>query len=145
MRELTPRDTPCYCINFRRAANTLTKLYDKALSPFNITSSQFSLLNDIYALKTCNMTELAKYAGLDRTTITRNLKVLLYKGFIEDCLGGDSRTHHIKLTYSGKSVMKEGFVEWEKMQKNIKSTIGLENIHVLIEIFSLIESLQNTE
>lgn len=48
MPEITPRDSPCFCINARRAAQTLTRFYDQAFTPVGLTANQFSLLNDIF-------------------------------------------------------------------------------------------------
>ena len=142
MNERTPRETPCYCVNFRGAANTLTKIYDRALSPLNITASQFSLLNDINALGVCNKTGLGKFVGLDRTTIVRNVNILRDKGFVED--GAGSRESLITLTEAGKRVIAEGYVQWKKVQKRIKSAIGPNNLNILKEVFEAVESL-NTD
>ena len=74
MRKPDTRQTPCHCIQVRRAAGALTKLYDKALEPVGLTVSQFSLLNDIRALGPCSKSALADYTGLERTTIIRALR-----------------------------------------------------------------------
>ena len=141
MRKIVLRDNPCLCIKLRRAAHTLTKLYDEAFSPLNLTTSQFSLLNDIQQLRSCNKTELARYAGLDRTTIIRNLSVLREKGFIEDGPEDDRKNGLVRLTDAGDSVLKEGLACWKKAQAEVRSAIGPAKLQILKEIFSDIESL----
>lgn len=37
MANIQPVHSPCYCINYRRAANTLTKYYDAAFAPIGLT------------------------------------------------------------------------------------------------------------
>ena len=76
MANIQPVHSPCYCINYRRAANTLTKYYDAAFAPIGLTGNQFFLLNSIQQLGSCNKSELAQYTSLDRTTIIRNLNTL---------------------------------------------------------------------
>lgn len=144
MSKITPRNNPCYCINFRRAANTLTKFYDHAFAPINLTANQFSLLNDIHLLKSCNKSELAKYARLDRTTIIRNLNVLCQKNFIKEVQGVNNRNRVIQLTEAGEAVIKEGFVIWEQLQNKVKQIMGEENASVQKQVFAnvgLLESL----
>jgi len=141
MREMIPRDSPCYCIKVRRAANTLTKFYDKALEPANLTVSQFSLLTDIKLLKTCNKSELAQYAKLDRTTIIRNLNSLRERGFIEEVPGTNHRNTLIQLTALGESAIAEGLIQWKQAQHQIKETIGLDSIEDFTRILTTIESL----
>ena len=83
MANIEPVHSPCYCINYRRAANTLTKYYDAAFAPIGLTGNQFFLLNSIQQLGSCNKSELAQYTSLDRTTIIRNLDTLLKKELVE--------------------------------------------------------------
>ena len=91
MANIQPVHSPCYCINYRRAANTLTKYYDAAFAPIGLTGNQFFLLNSIQQLGSCNKSELAQYTSLDRTTIIRNLDTLLKKELVEPAPGANRR------------------------------------------------------
>lgn len=141
MRKIEPRDNPCYCIKVRRAANALTKYYDKTFEPIHLTVSQFSLLNDIKLLKACNKSELAICAKLDRTTIIRNLNTLLERGLITEVSGNDNRNYLIHLTELGESTITEGMILWKQAQVQIKATIGLDSIEDFIQTLKKIESL----
>lgn len=141
MKKIVPRDNPCYCINVRRAANILTKFYDKALEPVNLTISQFSLLNDIKLLKTCNKIELARCTRLDRTTIIRNLNILRARGLIMDIPGTNNRNTLVQLTDLGESTIAEGMSSWKQAQDQVKSTIGLDGIENLKQILAKIALL----
>ncbi len=134
MPKKAPRDTPCYCINFRRAANALTKFYDRAFAPVNLTTNQFSLLNGIQLLRGCNKSELARFSRLDRTTIIRSLRVLREKGLIEDATEAGSRNKGIRLTEAGRKALAGGMGGWERVQKQIESKLGAEKLRVLQEI-----------
>lgn len=141
MPKTEPRDNPCYCINIRRAANVLTKCYDRAFAPFSVTTNQFSLLNDVRLLGSCNKSELAQFARLDRTTIIRNLSGLMEKGLVEDVPGENNRHHNIRLTPAGEAVAAQGMASWKQVQKQIESAIGAENIPVLKQILANIGAL----
>ena len=141
MSKITPRKNTCYCINFRRAANALTKFYDKAFTDMNITTNQFSLLIDIQHLQSCNKSELAQYSRLDRTTIIRNLNVLREKGLIEDVSQTGSNNKLVQLTEKGKSAITEGLARWKQVQKRIESILGAEKIQVLRQILADTEKL----
>ena len=141
MSKITPRNNTCYCINFRRAANALTKFYDRAFAIMNITTNQFSLLIDIQHLQTCNKSELAQYARLDRTTIIRNLNVLREKGLIEEVSQAGSKYKLVRLTEAGESAITEGLTRWKQVQKQIESILGAEKIQVLKQILADTETL----
>lgn len=145
MSKIIARDNPCYCINFRRAANTLTKFYDRVFAPLDLTTNQFSLLNDINLLGSCNKSELAQFSRQDRTTIIRSLSVLYEKGLIEDETEVGSRNRGVRLTEAGKSAIKEGMPGWKDAQKKIRAVLGNENILVLKQMFGDIEMLNEID
>lgn len=131
----------CYCINFRRAANTLTKFYDQAFAPLDITVNQFSLLVNIDRLQACNKSELAHYTGIDRTTIIRNLDVLLRKELIREVPGKTRRNKLIQLSEKGQQAILEGVEIWKKLQDKVKGVLGEEKKEVLWSIFGSIAAL----
>ncbi len=145
MRDIELQEKACFCINFRQTANTLTKLYNKALEPYNISASQFSLLNEIDYLKECSKTELAYFAKLDRTTVVRNLKILVDKGFVSDRQGENQRESLIMTTDLGKQIVKDGLAAWKKAQDQVKNQIGRENIPLLKQIFRSINELSEND
>ena len=145
MPKIAPRDNPCYCINFRRAANTLTKFYDRAFAPIGLTTNQFSLLGDVKALQPCNKSELARSSRLDRTTIIRSLSILREKGLIEEAEAAEGRNRSVRLTAAGESAIAEGMAGWKQAQKRVKSLLGTENIQTLQLILTGIETLGEDE
>ncbi len=68
MKNIVPGESPCHCINVRRTANLLTRFYDKALAPINLSASQFSLLNKTKEWGLCNK----KCAGTTQRTGPHN-------------------------------------------------------------------------
>ncbi len=145
MVKIVPRDNPCYCIKLRRAANTLTKFYDQAFITLDLTTNQFSLLNDIHLLKSCNKSELAQYARLDRTTIIRNLNTLHRKKLIKEVSVMNNRNKVIQLTEIGESIRIRGLEIWKTIQKKVKLVIGEENKDILNQILNNIELLEEKE
>lgn len=141
MPKIEPVNSPCYCINFRRAANTMTKVYDQAFAAIDLTANQFFLLVSISQLKSCNKSELAQYVRLDRTTIIRNLGVLLKKNLIEEVPGPTNKV--IQLTESGVTAITEGVVIWKQLQNSVKQILGAENIPSLWQLFENIDSLES--
>lgn len=103
--------------------------------------SQFSLLNDIKLLETCSKVELAKYAKLDSSTITRNLKILREKGYIKDLSTNESRDSQVSLTELGLEKLNNCYSLWEEAQKHIKEKVGIDDIKQLGKILEVIENL----
>lgn len=145
MSEILRRDNSCWCILFRRAANTLTKHYDRAFSSLGLSTAQLSLLADIDHLKACNKSELAQCARLDRTTIIRNLDVLKHKGLIAETAGENRRNKRIHLTKAGKASLKEGTSRWARLQGELEKTLGEERLTDLKQLLDSIENLERSD
>jgi len=141
MREISPRNSPCYCINLKRATNSITKFYDKKFESLGLTGSQFSLLNDINLLETCSKGELAGYAKLDRSTITRNLKRLQGRGYIIDLSTNESRDSQVSLTDLGREKLASGYLLWIEAQKYVMEKVGSDNMKQLRKMLEVIENL----
>ena len=67
----------CKCIHLRKASNNLTKIYDSALIKVNLKITQFSTLKNIQKLGKTNIRDLSSELELDRTTVLRNIEILI--------------------------------------------------------------------
>ena len=71
-----PELGPCVCSQVRRLARKFSSLYDTLLSPEDLTITQYSLLANIERAGQLSHLVLAGKVGMDRTTLTRNLRPL---------------------------------------------------------------------
>lgn len=141
MKHETPRRRACYSIQLKRAANVVGQLYDQFMEPTGLTISQFSLLNDILSMGECSKMQLAEYAHLDKSTITRNLRLLHARGFIDDSSARDSRESRISVTLLGREKIAAGRVVWTQVQKHLRDRVGEKKMKDLMEILALIETV----
>ncbi len=138
MRQIEPRKTPCYCMNFRHMANALTKFYNSRLAAADLTANQLSLLIDIQSIEPCNHSELARCSGLDRTTIIRNLKPLIKKELIE--VSGQNSS--LILTPQGLQAIEAGSEIWLHAQREIKELFDEDCRSALRTAFSKIKEIE---
>ncbi|KWA46555.1 MarR family transcriptional regulator [Burkholderia multivorans] len=115
--------TDCYCTQFRRSANALTNIYDEALRPAGMKITQFSLLRALSRLKEATYAEVATEVALDRTTISRNLKILIGYGWVVTEDGEDARFKVARLSQAGVKALKEAEVYWLTAQRRVESEV----------------------
>jgi len=72
----------CVCFNVRKAARAVTQLYDERMRPFGLRVTQLAILGKTLLLEPVTVTQLAEVAVTDRTTLTRNLRLLEQQGLI---------------------------------------------------------------
>ena len=63
----------CVMQSVRAAARHLSRRYEEALRPENLTASQFSVLVAVSAYPGIKVTTIAERIGMDRTTLNRVL------------------------------------------------------------------------
>ncbi|WP_079212151.1 MarR family winged helix-turn-helix transcriptional regulator [Brucella pituitosa] len=125
---------PCFCILLRQAARKSSSVYDKALAPLGINVAQFSLLRKIARAQSISLTELARLADLDRSTMGRNAKVLQRMDLIEQTSGEDHRETHIALTSTGRDLVERGGPLWDQAQDEIEAKLGNEGVEQLLTL-----------
>ena len=118
------KTSPCHCINIRRVAGHITDYYSRAIEPCGLTVNQFSVLWSLDFLGRSNTTTLAEQVGLERSTLARNLKPLLSRGFIEDTAPAGRRDRMFRVTPKGKMALEIGIPLWQAAQKEINALIG---------------------
>jgi DNA-binding MarR family transcriptional regulator len=78
---------------------------------------------------------------MDRTTLTRNLKPLVKRGFIQMEPGQDLRTRTVKLTTLGSTVVLNALPLWEDIQDQIVSKLGKKKFNSFIRDLSEVSDL----
>ncbi|MFJ5298919.1 MarR family winged helix-turn-helix transcriptional regulator [Pseudomonas sp. NPDC088368] len=115
--------TECYCTQFRRSANALTSIYDEALRPAGLKITQLTLLRGLDRLKEATYNEVAAELSLDKTTISRNLKLLIEAGWVQTSSEGDARYKRASLTDEGRHVLRDAEPYWLTAQTQIEKEL----------------------
>ncbi len=109
----------CACANFRKVSRVITQFYDSALRPSGLRATQYTLMVPVALMGSPTITQLAEEIVIDRTTLTRDLKVLEGKGLVEITPGADRRTRVVTLTDAGRQALAEALPLWEQAQSAV--------------------------
>jgi predicted transcriptional regulator len=102
----------CASFNFRRTARAVTSLYDQAFEPFSIRSTQFSILVGIAKTQPTSISALADLLVIDRTTLTRSLRLLKKQGLLSISDRSTKRT------------LAASLPAWRKAQHRFVQSVG---------------------
>jgi DNA-binding MarR family transcriptional regulator len=136
-----PKLGPCACSQVRRLARKLSSLYDTLLSPEGLTITQYSLLANIERAGQLSHTVLAEKVGMERTTLTRNLRPLTRAKWVAAATGQDRRQHWLQLTAAGRRKLLCSLPLWEEAQRQFLSQIGSESLQELRALLTSAESV----
>ena len=137
-----PVNSPCYCLMLRRAASSVTDMYDKTLAEYGITLNQFSIIINLNNMSMATTTELAQQIGLERSTLVRNLKAIMAMGYIENVSGENERNNHLRVTSSGRHLLKLAIPVWQSVQDKIAESLGSENAALLMDILYKLQEME---
>lgn len=121
----------CVCGSVRRAARAITQLYDDTLRPSGLRITQFGILGATVAMSPITLTRLARATVTDRTTLTRNLKLLEQQGLIRIDAGGDRREREISITREGAEALRKAYPLWQKAQTQVISGLGPKHLKAM--------------
>ncbi len=109
----------CVCFGVRKAARLVARRYDEAFRPLGVTSGQFSILSALLPDRTAALGTLAEDLGMERTTLSRNLRPLIDAALIETAHDpADRRVRGLKLTEAGQALLDRALVVWREMQQD---------------------------
>ncbi|MBZ9811014.1 MULTISPECIES: MarR family winged helix-turn-helix transcriptional regulator [unclassified Mesorhizobium] len=124
----------CLLTRTRRISRVLTGIYDQELRPFGVNSPQFSLLVLIARLGVTTRAEIGRANHQDRSTLTRNLQLLLSQGWIEEIAQTAGRGRPIELTKAGRDLLGEAVPGWRKAQARATKLLGKDAVAVVAGI-----------
>ena len=107
----------CLCLTTRRAAQRLTRAYDERLRSHGLTVNQFSMLTTLILAGPLTMAALAEHLGVDRTTLTRNVKLSERRGFVKVGVGKDARERVVSEAPGGRAAAEAALPDWRAAQR----------------------------
>jgi DNA-binding MarR family transcriptional regulator len=116
----------CFATSVRKASRRLTQLYDDALAPSGLRSTQLSILAEL-ATRSASPTlmGLAEAVVSDRSSLGHALRPLVRDGYVALRRGeADRRTQEIVLTGHGQDKFQEAMTYWRSAQQAFVSLYG---------------------
>ena len=116
--------TVCASSNFRKASRAVTQLFDQALEPSGLRSTQLVILLEIAVARSSTVPQIARRLVMDRSTLTRNLKPLVKRGFIKVDSSKERRSQLLTLTPRGRKAVEDAVPLWNRAQTRFVQQLG---------------------
>ena len=106
------------------ASRAVTRFYDEMLRSTGLRATQLAVLVAVGRDEVFSITTLAKFIGMDRSTLTRNLAPLKREGLIRVGSEGWRRSRTVEMTKKGHSRLREALPFWETAQETLRQKLG---------------------
>ena len=119
-------ESRCTATAMRKASRRISQLYDDALEPCGLRSTQFAILSELNRRsEPPTMRELADALVIDRSALGHNLRPLERDGLIAlEESAEDRRRHHVSLTRKGAAKYRTAQRLWERAQSRFEDVFG---------------------
>jgi DNA-binding MarR family transcriptional regulator len=115
----------CHCTTLRKASRRISQLYDTALAPSGLKTTQRALLAEISRSEPSTVGALADALVMDAGGLAHTLKPLVRDGLVAIGVDPqDRRNRLIRLTPRGRTRLKQSDELWETAQKSFEKGFG---------------------
>ena len=121
----------CTCFAVRRTARAITQHYERHLKASGLGVNQFTSLAVLAIAGPLPLSRLADELGVERTTLTRNLRLLLDRGHVSESATGDRRVRLLAITKRGTAAARATLPRWREAQASIARRLGSSAIDAL--------------
>jgi DNA-binding MarR family transcriptional regulator len=124
---------PCLCATFRRTARALSQLYDDAVRPLGLRTTQFTILQALSLTGEVSQGRLGGILALDSTTLTRTLAIMKRSKWVAMRQGRDGRERLVSLSTAGREQFELASPAWQAVQDRLRSQVGEERWNTLFQ------------
>ena len=132
----------CVADKLRLLNRIITRIYDEALRPTGLTTSQMNILVVVAKYGEATSLQVANWLHLEKSTLSRNIRRLQRSGWLTVLQSDKGRTHTLKLTSRGNRALRQGLPLWQSAQKEAAAILGNSGIQELMRIAGTVRSTE---
>jgi DNA-binding MarR family transcriptional regulator len=126
----------CTNIKLRQLMRRVAAHYDAEVGKTGLKGTQYSLLSYVVKLGPIRPCDLADEMKIGPSTLTRNMRPLIYAGWLELGPGADGRSRLLSVTPAGREKRQEAQRRWRIAQEGINQMLGARRV---VELHALID------
>ncbi|GLW12281.1 putative regulatory protein, MarR [Microtetraspora sp. NBRC 13810] len=126
----------CLAVRVRLIGRSVTSLYDGALDGHGLTIAQVNLLAALGKAGPCPPSKLGEVLQLERSTVSRNLSLLLKHGWIEALSSDAKGMREVALTSAGQAKIESVMPAWRQAQRQAAQLLGTTGVNSVQRIAS---------
>lgn len=122
----------CFAGNLRMINRAVSTHYDKALRPHGIKASQLALLVAIADAEAgARPAVLSQSLRMDKSTLSRTVERMCSNEWVVHTCGDDARSHRLRITESGRELMRSAYPAWRAAQEHAEELLGMRDANAI--------------
>ena len=121
----------CIAVRLRMLSRAVTRIYNRALRPYGLTTSQMNILVAIACLGEAKQHDVCQALHLEKSTLSRDVARMRRQGWLDDVPGADGRVALLRITPAGKRLVEEATPAWQQAQAQATTLLGARQVSTL--------------
>ena len=124
----------CLAGRLRLLNRVVTNMYDEALRPLGMKTSQLNILVAAGKQGLARPADICERLHLDTSTLSRNVERMKARGWLEVVGDPDGRAQPFRLTIKGHKLLDQAKPRWDGAQKKVKKLLGSETVETIVDV-----------
>ena len=124
----------CLAARVRVIARTVTAIYEEAIGGHGITIAQVNLLAALGVAGPCSPARLGEVLQLERSTMSRNLDLLLKNRWARATAADAKGVREVELTAAGAKKVASVLPAWREAQEETARLLGTSGVEVVRKV-----------
>jgi DNA-binding MarR family transcriptional regulator len=136
MNKISPikeMSSDCLAVRVRLLARSLSAIYDQAVASHGVTIAQVNLLTALGGIGPCAPRKLGEVLQLERSTVSRNLDLLIEKGLVEAVSTDWKGIAEVALSKAGLKKIEAVLPDWRAAQKQAHELLGSDGVQAVYD------------
>jgi DNA-binding MarR family transcriptional regulator len=135
----------CIGSRVRMLNRIVTRTYDEMLRSLGIKFSQLNILTVVAKRGSVQPAEVGRILSIEKSTLSRNVRLMEASGWIETLPGGGGNTHLLRLTSQGRQLYKRAAPAWRVAQKKLTNLLGDQTVAAIQLAVERVRQLESTK
>jgi DNA-binding MarR family transcriptional regulator len=114
----------CIAVRLRMLSRAVTRIYNQALRPYGLTTSQMNILVAVSCLGEARQQEVCQALHLEKSTLSRDVVRMRSQGWLDTVPGEDGRTALLRITPVGRKLLEQAIPAWQQAQEQATALLG---------------------
>ena len=129
----------CLAIRVRTLNRVVTGLYDRALQPLGVKTSQANILVSLSLLGQATSAKIGQVMSMEKSTVSRNLDRMRKNGWIAVANSDHGVSQDIVVTPKGRELMAAAQAGWQRAQKEANTLLGAEGVAAVRKLYDILK------
>lgn len=135
----------CLAVRARMLSRAVSALYDRTMGGHGVTISQVNIMVLVGRTGPCTPGEVGKRLEMERSTVSRSIRPLLERGWLEGESSDAGRVRRVRLTPRGIKKLQSVLPDWRSAQAAAADMLGSAGTSALRQLGDRLWSRQSSD